>query len=97
MVKKIIQALWTVLKLGVPAILWFLKRYLHNIFVGLDQFVNSLMFGDPDETISSRAGRVFPGTTWTKFIDWLMFYQSNHCYRSIEESEGKNDLLFPRR
>lgn len=96
MVKRIIKALLIVVKLGAPAIIWFLKRYLHNIFVGLDQFINAVMFGDPDETISSRAGRVFPRTKWTKFIDWLMFYQSNHCYRSIEESEGKNDLLFPR-
>ena len=73
----------------------FLRTYAVNILLAIDQFFNVIMFGDPDETISSRAGRVWPNSTWRKFIDWLMFWQTDHCYRAIEKGEGKRDLLFP--
>jgi len=73
----------------------FLRTYAVNILLSIDQFFNVLMLGDPDETISSRAGRVWPDSTWRKFIDWLMFWQSNHCHKAIEKGEGKRDLLFP--
>jgi len=81
----------------VKTIYIFIKKYLQGVLLGIDQLGNTIMAGDPDETISSRAGRVFPGTWWSKFIDWLMFWQSNHCHKAIEKSEGKNDLLFPRK
>ena len=71
------------------------KQYLQNILVAIDQFFNTLMLGDPDETISSRAGRVWPNTWWSKLIDHIMFWQKNHCYKAIEKGEGKRDLLFP--
>lgn len=74
----------------------FLKKYIINVLLGIDQLGNAIMFGDPDETISSRAGRVWPGTWWQWFIDHLMFWQTNHCHKAIEPDEGKNDLLFPR-
>jgi len=71
-------------------------QYIKNILVSVDQLLNTVMLGDPDETMSSRAGRVWPDSKWRKFIDWLMFWQSNHCHKAIEKSEGKKDLLFPR-
>jgi len=33
-------------------------QYLHGVLIGLDQLGNTLAFGDPDETISSRLGRL---------------------------------------
>lgn len=72
-----------------------LRMFLVNVLLSLDQFFNVLMLGDPDETISSRAGRVWPESTWRKFIDWLMFYQTDHCHKAIEKGEGKRDLIFP--
>ena len=71
-------------------------QFIKNLLVSIDQFFNVLMLGDPDETISSRAGRVWPNSVWRKFIDRLMFWQTNHCHKAIEKSEGKKDLLFPR-
>lgn len=71
-------------------------QFIKNLLVSIDQFFNVLMLGDPDETISSRAGRVWPDSEWRKFIDRLMFWQTNHCHKAIEKSEGKKDLLFPR-
>jgi len=72
-----------------------LKMYIMNILLGIDQLANVIMLGDPDETISSRAGRVWPNSTWRKFIDKLFFWQTNHCHKAIESGEGKRDLLFP--
>ena len=34
------------------------SRYLWNVLLSLDQLGNSLLGGDPDETISSRVGRI---------------------------------------
>ncbi len=34
------------------------KRYLHSILLALDQFANAIAFGDRDETISSRLGKI---------------------------------------
>ena len=73
-----------------------LIKYIQNLLVSVDQLINTVMLGDPDETISSRAGRVFPDTWWSNFIDFWMFWQSNHCHKAIEEDEGARDLLFPR-
>lgn len=74
----------------------YIIQFLKNLFCSIDQFFNVLMLGDPDETISSRAGRVWPGSLWVKFIDTLMFWQTDHCHKAIEKSEGKRDILFPR-
>jgi hypothetical protein len=73
-----------------------IKMFLYNILIAIDQLINVFMLGDPDETISSRAGRVWPDSTWTQFIDFIMFWQTNHCYNAIEECEGNRDVLFPR-
>jgi len=34
-------------------------RYFKNILIGIDQLINTLFLGDPDETISSRTGSIF--------------------------------------
>lgn len=76
------------------------SRYFWNILISIDQFVNTLFGGDPDETISSRAGKwlSMPHDT----LQWkfsyalcrvLHLFDKNHCIKSIEEDEGKNDLF----
>jgi hypothetical protein len=34
-----------------------MKRYIVNALIGLDQFINALLGGDPDMTLSGRMGR----------------------------------------
>lgn len=34
-----------------------MKKYFYNILIGIDQLVNAILGGDPDETISSRLGK----------------------------------------
>ena len=77
---------------------WF--KYLWNILIAIDQFVNVLAFGDPDETISSRMGKwLFLPHSTTK---WKIAYaicivlhilDKGHCNKSIENDEGSEDLL----
>jgi len=34
------------------------RRWIMNVLISLDQLANSILAGDPDETISSRLGRI---------------------------------------
>lgn len=68
-----------------------MKRYALNVLVSLDQLINTLLWGDPDETISSRAGKAaLRGKRWgcvlCKLLDKL---ESGHCNKSIEPDEGE--------
>lgn len=73
-------------------------RWIMNILISLDQFGNSIMGGDPDETISSRLGRIkakWGGRIpWTRPISkttdwWLNKIDKGHCTDAIEQDRGK--------
>jgi hypothetical protein len=72
-----------------------MKRYLLNILISIDQFVNTVCGGSPDETISSRVGKREDGNErfWAKAIDKLFFWDKNHTTKSIEPDEGKDAVL----
>lgn len=59
----------------------------------LDCFINSLLLGDPDETLSSRFGR---GKDDYRIYKWicliLSFFDRNHCDDAIEINEGDDQL-----
>lgn len=69
-----------------------MRRYLRNLAIALDQGLNTLLGGDPDETISSRVGRAAQagkrwGRTAERIIDRLFIWLGEgpgHCQRSIE-------------
>lgn len=73
----------------------FVLRYIAKILVALDQLINTIFFGDPDETISSRAFRKSKkNCIWQVvrlFIDILFFFDSvktkthtiHHCELSF--------------
>lgn len=75
------------------------KKYLINILISIDQLGNTLVGGDPDETISSCLGKlklkhngIIP---WyrplSKIIDWrLNKIDPGHSINAIEEDEGEN-------
>ena len=73
----------------------FIGLYLTNIIMAIDQLGNALMFGDHDETISSRFGRRWPNSFFYWFIDTLFSWQpvNRHVISAIEEDEGKDDIL----
>ena len=65
--------------------------YLKNIAIGLDQLANAILGGDPDETISSVAGKARnDGLIWgcwlCKILDAI---DTRHCDGAIEPGEGR--------
>lgn len=70
-----------------------MKKYLWNIWVSADQFMNTVLGGDPDETISSRMGKKVAQSKCVlcKLVCRLLDrIQINHCIKSIEQDEGGN-------
>lgn len=65
-------------------------RWIRNILIGIDQLANAILGGDPDETISSRAGK---RRTKCQACDLLCRIldriDPRHCAKSIEHDEGK--------
>jgi hypothetical protein len=71
----------------------FLKligRYFLNILIGIDQLINAILAGDPDECLSSRIGKYSRGTFLESVVDFI--FGSGHCQKSIENDEGKYDV-----
>ena len=65
-------------------------NYLRLIAIAINQLVNTLLGGWPDETLSSRAHRMRvkgqPCWGWTaKAINLLFFFQKDHCRLAYEE------------
>lgn len=77
-----------------------LKKYIFNILISLDQLVNVLLLGDPDETISSRLGKWLADGkgTWRGLVahpicQFLRLFDHNHCMKSVESDEGNDALI----
>lgn len=74
-----------------------MKKYLFNILVSLDQFANTLLGGDPDMTISGRAGRAIREgrCMLCKPLCWFLNkLDPNHCAKTdkSESDEGKDQI-----
>jgi hypothetical protein len=69
-------------------------EYIWNVLIAFDQFCNALLGGDPDETISSRAGKRQHEQKWAKALCWFLNkLDTDHCLKSIEDDEGKNEII----
>jgi hypothetical protein len=79
-----------------------LLQYVFNLFIGLDQFLNVITCGDPDETVSSRLGRIKRANNgkipWrrpmAKLTDKLLdVIQPGHSLNAIEPGRGNHGLI----
>lgn len=67
------------------------KQYFWNLLISIDQLLNTLLGGDPDETLSSRMGKKVARRECVvcrvicRFLDLI---QPGHCQKSIEPDEG---------
>ena len=70
-----------------------IKPWAKQLFIAIDQLVNTLLGGWPDETLSSRAWRwhVAGIRHWPKLvIETLFFWDADHCRESFEsERQGR--------
>ncbi len=71
------------------------KRYFWNILISIDQFVNTLIGGDPDESISSRCGKYKHKKLCYLICQFLDKIEYKHCEKSIERDEGKYEVIKP--
>ncbi len=76
-------------------------QWAFNFWVSVDQLVNTLTLGDPDETISSRVGKwslaedpgMFRDYTSGMLCFFLDLVDDDHCATSIEHDEGEKALF----
>lgn len=69
-----------------------MRNYVFKVLVAIDQLLNALLNGSPDETLSSRLGK---GERRGCRVCWffcriLDIFEKNHCALSIEEDEDKD-------
>lgn len=77
-----------------------LKQYVWNILIGLTQFLNTILGGNPDQPFSGRTGIAYlRGKRWGKIvkpiIDKLFNIirgDKNHCIDSIEWDRVSDDI-----
>ena len=72
-------------------------QYIYNLGLGLDQFINVLLLGDPDESLSGRMGRalisgapkwwVIPAAKVLDSVVLALFGERNHCLNAVEQEE----------
>lgn len=79
-----------------------LLKYISNVLYAVDQLINAILGGDPDESISGRIGKlkrrhggVIP---WYRPLSGLADYlldkiDPGHSIDAIEEDEGDNAIL----
>lgn len=70
-------------------------KYIRNILIGIDQLINTITGGSPDETLSSRVYRYREDSriAWAvwKVLDWI---ETDHCKNSLEpDDHHKDDIL----
>ncbi|MFO0447771.1 MAG: hypothetical protein ACK52I_03615 [Pseudomonadota bacterium] len=79
----------------------FITQYLYNLGLGIDQMINVLLLGDPDESLSGRMGRAMLSgkPKWwvpacVKVNDWLWFIlagEIDHSANAVEPDENPMD------
>lgn len=75
--------------------------YLKNLVVTvLDLTGNTLLGGDPNETISSRSGKAeaYEETEgrWgvgCRLCSFLAVFQQNHCQKAVDRNRGRNAVI----
>lgn len=79
-----------------------LSRYIWNILIAIDQLVNTVFGGDPDETISSRLGKWHRDGATSNDLRRLIYnvlnpivelFEKDHFKKSIEDDEGHRKTL----
>jgi hypothetical protein len=81
-----------------------MMQFIYNFFLALSQFNNTLLLGDPDESISGRLGRAYLSgkpkwwvEPWMHAVDWVFVAflgELNHCVESVEYTEAHDKELW---
>ncbi len=66
-----------------------------NIAIAVDQLLNAVLFGSPDETLSARMWRNRARPGWSQaraVVDKIFFWQEAHCQKSYESEMQRKQL-----
>lgn len=69
--------------------------YVKNLLIAVDQFVNAVLCGWPDETLSSRSWRwKIDGISSipNDIVNFLFFWEKEHCKNSYESERTGRQL-----
>ena len=69
--------------------------YLLRVLIAVDQLVNTLFGGMPDETISAKLWRLrdrYPYKVFRIIVDKLFWFDKDHCRISYESEFKKTQL-----
>ena len=76
-----------------------MRKYLLNLLVALDQLINTLCGGSPDETISAvayrKGGHRLDPLRWRltyRLINLLFWWQQDHCLSAYESEVTRRHL-----
>lgn len=71
------------------------EAYAHRVLVALDQFMNVISDGDPDETISSRAARAAEkGKPWGLRLSALLnLFQKDHGAKAVAGDVERAEIV----
>ena len=75
-----------------------MKQYLLNVAIAVDQTLNALRGGSPDETLSAAAWRTeqkgrWLGRVFRPLIDLLFaMFEKDHCRKSFESERNGRHL-----
>lgn len=74
-----------------------MKLWTWNLLIAFDQLINALLRGAPDKTLSSRAHRMhLKGQPYwgglANLIDWLFFFDPEHCRKAYESEQQRRHL-----
>ena len=80
----------------IQRVIW---RYVLNWILLIDMAGNTLIAGDPRETISSRMGKIISKQNGAKTFPYylcrfLSLFDHRHCEDAINKSVGERDLVF---
>ena len=70
-------------------------QYIKNVLIGVDQLLNTVFNGMPDETLSARAWRLEQerGRKWPRLlIDTLLFFDKDHCHHAYLSEIDRKQL-----
>jgi hypothetical protein len=75
-----------------------LDRYIWNNLIAFDQVWNTIFGGDPDETISSRLGKITvhrpESCKFCVFICYLLHkIDPDHCIKVVEKDRGGREVI----
>ncbi len=79
---------------ALAAVVLFAPEWGYTVLLSLDQHVNAILGGDPDETLSSRLGKwMRSGSEAKRFVAdticWFLdLFERDHCVKSIDPTEG---------